>query len=297
MSPPESARRRTDPALSRNLRPSPFRRWSIHCYGDCVHHTSCREILTVYFKDNKNEAGHAGRSLRGGAVSLIARATNAAIQIGTVLFLARLLSPEDYGLVSMVAAFTGIAPGLVDLGTRDAVVQRSRISEGEVSALFWLTMVVGGGCALVVAACSPLIARFYGEPRLTSIALVSALIFVTSALACQHSALLRRAMKFRELGSIEVIANLISAAGAIAMALYGYHYWALVLRPLAMSLLLAIGVWLRCRWLPGKPAVTPAVKEMLKFGVHICGFSVSDFAGRSSDRIAIGYSSGAHALG
>jgi PST family polysaccharide transporter len=88
-----------------------------------------------------------------------------------VLFLARLLTPEDYGLVSMVVAFTGFAPILTDLGVRDAVTQRSRISHGEMTALFWFTMAVGVGFTLLVAASGPLVARFYGEPRLTMIVL------------------------------------------------------------------------------------------------------------------------------
>jgi polysaccharide transporter, PST family len=253
--------------------------------------------LSVYFKDNEIEAGHARRSLHGGAVAIVARGLNALVQIGSVLFLARLLSPEDYGLVSMVAAITGFAPGMIDLGTRDAVVQRKRITEGEVSALFWITLGLGCGCALLVAACSPLIARFYGEPRLTMITIVSATIFVTSALMSQPYALLRRAMKFMELGAIETGANVLSAGGAITMAFCGLHYWALVLRPVAQTLLVAVGVWLACRWIPPKPTMTQGVKEMLKLGLNSAGFTMTDFGARSSDRIAIGYRSGAKALG
>ena len=253
--------------------------------------------MNDYFGDNKVEPDHGRRSLRSGVVSIVARAVNTLIQVGSVLLLARLLSPEDYGLVSMVAAITGFAPVLVDLGTRDAVAQRSRITEGEVSALFWITMGLGCGFALLIAACSPLIARFYNEPRLTMIALVSALTFVMSALTCQHYALLRRAMKFHELGMIEIASNLISAGCAITMAFYGFQYWALVLRPITTNFLVAVGVWLRCRWLPVKPTMTPGVKEMLKLGLNITGFTMTDFTGRSGDKVAIGYRSGAMALG
>ena len=253
--------------------------------------------MSGYFSDNRIEASHGRRSLRSGAVVIFARSLTALIQVGSVLFLARLLSPEDYGLVSMVSALTGYAPLLISLGTLDAVVQRARIEEKEISALFWINVALGCGLALLMVACSPLIARFYGEPRLTMIAVVSALTFVASALTCQHYALLRRAMKFQELAAMEVAANLLSAVSAITMAFYGFGYWALVLRPLIMYFLLAIGVWLRCRWLPPKPAMTAGVKEMLKIGLGITGFTITDFVGRSSDRIAIGYRSGAIALG
>jgi PST family polysaccharide transporter len=114
----------------------------------------------VFFGDNLTEDGHGRRALRSGAVSIAARSVNAVIQIGSVLCLARLLSPEDYGLVGMVGAVTGFAPILVDLGSRDAIVQRARITQRDVSALFWITQLVGLGFALAVAASGPLISRF-----------------------------------------------------------------------------------------------------------------------------------------
>jgi PST family polysaccharide transporter len=253
--------------------------------------------VTVFFADNQIVDGHARRALRSGAVSIVARSANAVIQIGSVLGLARLLSPEDYGLVGMVAAITGFAPVLVDLGSRDAIVQRTKIAEGEVSALFWMTQIFGFGCAVLVACSGPTIARFYGEPRLTLIAVVSSLTFITSALTAAHYALLRRAMMFHELGVAEVAANLISALLALTVALYGFHYWALVLRPIAATFFLAAGVWFQCRWIPPRPTVTPAVKSMVRFGLNVTGFTMTDFVGKSSDRIAIGYRIGAAGLG
>ena len=253
--------------------------------------------MDAYFGENKPQQGHSERSLRGGAVSVAARGINAVVQIGSVLFLARLLSPVDYGLVGMVTAFTGFAPVLVDMGTRDAIAQRAHISRGEVSALFWITIALGLGFALVTAACGPLLARFYGEPRLTMIVLASSLTFVANALTVQHSGLLRRALMFRDLALLEIGANVISAVGAIAAAIWGFGYWALVVRPIATPLLFAAGVWLRCRWIPGRPAMTAAVKETLKFGLNITGFCMTDFAGRSGDRVAIGYRAGAASLG
>ena len=241
--------------------------------------------------------GHGRRSLQGGAISLAARAINAVVQVGSILLLARLLSPEDYGLVSMVAAITGFAPLLVDLGTRDAVVQRPGLSKGEVSALFWITIAMGSGFALIVAASGPFISRFYGEPRLTAIALLSSTTFLTVALTCQHQALMRRAMMFRELAVIDIVANVFGAGIAIAMAFYGFKYWALVVRPIVTNLLVAIGVWSSCRWFPQRPDISAGVKEMLKFGANLTGFSFFDFLGRNGDRVAIGNRYGAIGLG
>jgi PST family polysaccharide transporter len=254
--------------------------------------------MSVYFNDHSTEADHGRRSLRSGAVVVGARVLVICIQVLTVLILARLLSPEDYGLVAMVTAITAFAPMLVSLGTPDPVVQRAHITEKEISALFWISVAFGSGVAALMAASGPLIARFYGEPRLTSIASVSALTFVVSALSSQHNTLLRRAMKFKDLAAVEVCSNLLAAVGAIAMALYGLEYWALVLRPLLTTSFIALGSWLRCRWVPGRPAMSVGAKAMLRQGLHCTGFFITDYiAGYSSDRIMIGYRSGPVQLG
>lgn len=253
--------------------------------------------LSEYFGENKVEVGHGRRSLRSGVVSIIARGLNALIQVGSVLCLARLLTPEDYGLVGMVLAVTGFAPVLVNLGTPDAVAQRSKIEKGEVSALFWITLFVGIASTLMIAAAGPLIARFYNEPRLAQITLASSLTFLMVGLHSQHYALMRRAMKFEELAVIDVTTNVLSAAIAIGMALAGFAYWALVLRPVTLNFFLAAGVWLRCGWVPRKPEFTRGVRGMLKLGANITGFTLTDFVGKSSDRVVIGYRNGAASLG
>jgi PST family polysaccharide transporter len=253
--------------------------------------------MSSYFDDHSVTPDHGRRSLRAGAVVLSARVLIIIIQLLTFLILARVLSPEDYGLVGMVTAITVFAPLLVSLGTPDAVVGRARITEREISALFWISIAVGCSATLMMAVCAPLIARFYGDPRLIWIAAVSALTFIMSALYCQHNTLLRRAMKFKELAAVEVAANLLSSGAAITMALYGLQYWALVLRPVLLSSFIALGVWALCPWVPGRPVMSGNAKEMLRKGLQIAGFVVFDYIAGSTDRIAIGYRSGPTLLG
>ena len=253
--------------------------------------------MSVYFDETKLREDLGRRSLRSGAISMGARAVIAVAQIGPLLVLARLLTPEDYGLVAMVAALTGFAPALVDFGTRDAVVQRAGVTEGEVSALFWFNALVGCAFALAVSASGPVIAAFYGEPRLAAIALVSSLTFVLLALAAQHQALLRRAVMFRQIATIDVAANVASAVVAVAMAYSGFGYWALVVRPVAMASVTAAGSWWYSGWRPRRPVVTRGVKEMVAFGLNLSGFVLTDFVGRNSDRVAVGRGLGVRTLG
>jgi polysaccharide transporter, PST family len=253
--------------------------------------------MSDYFGENKPSGDFKGRSLRGGVISLGARAVNALVQVASVIVLARLLSPEDYGLVSMVSAIVGIAPLLIDLGTRDAVIQQPHITRGEMSTLFWMTFGLGCLFAVLVAASGPLIVGFYGEPRLAVVAAVSSLSLFGMSLGYQHQALMRRAMMYHELAVIDIIGNLVATVVAIAMAFRGWAYWSLVVRPVISSIVTTFCVWWKCRWLPGKPAFTNGVKQMLNFGLHWIGFSGIDFAGKFGDRIAIGYASGAAGLG
>jgi PST family polysaccharide transporter len=113
----------------------------------------------------------------------------------------------------------------------------------------------------------------------------------------QHYALMRRGLMFEQLVAIETVANVLSAVAVIGAALAGAGYWALVIRPVLSPLLLSAGVWLRSRWIPGRPTMTSGVKETLRFGLNVTGFCMTDFAGRSADRVAIGYRIGASGLG
>jgi PST family polysaccharide transporter len=250
-----------------------------------------------YFGENKTYAGLGRASARSGVVLVAARGINVFVQIATTVLLARLLSPDDFGLVAVITALVAFAPTLIDLGTTDASTQRERITHSEVSALFWLNVAIGGLFTVVFAGASGIIASFFGEPALVGIALASSLTFIMTAASVQHYALLRRAMEFRRVAAIDMAANLTSSVVAVAMALRGWGYWALVAKPLLTLALVAAGAWISCPWLPGRPRFTPDVTAMVRFGLGITGFTVTDTVVRSADRLAIGYFYGAAPLG
>lgn len=254
--------------------------------------------MSVQLQDEKLEKSEfSKKSLHSGAISILAQATNTAVQIGTTICLARLLVPEDFGLVAMVSALTGFANVLMDLGTRDAAVQRPQITQEELSTLFWLTTGLGALFTGVVLAAAPLIGEFYQEERLVKIAQFWGLTFVITALSCQHAALLRRQLMFQKIALIEVAANVLGAVGAIGMALSDSGYWALVIRPLITACVMLILIWSNCRWLPGWPAFSKGVRETVKFGLHITGFTATDYLAKAADRVGLGYTVGARELG
>ena len=250
-----------------------------------------------YFAANKPYAGLGRKALHSGVTFVAARGLNIFMQVASTVLLARLLSPHDFGLVAIVLALTGFGPMLIDLGTSEASTQKTVITPVETSALFWLNVAIGGALTVLLAGGSGFIASLFGEPALAGIALLSSLSFILAAISIQHYALMRRAMQFRHIAIIDISTNVIGSIVAVVMAFTEWRYWALAAKPIVTSGLAAVAVWVSCPWIPGRPRLTPEVKESIRFGIGVAGFTVTDTLSRSADRLALGYFYGAGPLG
>jgi Polysaccharide biosynthesis protein len=118
------------------------------------------------------------------------------LRVGCLMVLARLLGPKDFGLVGMVAAFTGLLVCFRDFGLSAAAVQRDTVTKEQLSTLFWVNIAFGALLALIVVAMAPAIAAFYQEPQLFGVTTVLALGFLFNSAGVQHAALLQRQMRF-----------------------------------------------------------------------------------------------------
>jgi len=210
------------------------------------------------------------------------------IQMTSTVVLARLLTPQDFGLIAMVTAITGFVMMFKDMGLSMATVQKAEINHDQISTLFWINVTLSIGVMLVTAALAPAIAWFYGEPRLTWITLALAGAFIFGGLTIQHQALLRRNMRFGTLALIGIIGQLAGIVAAIIAAFYGAGYWALVLMQLATAITGAIAVWVACGWRPGLPVRRSGVRAMLAFGGNLTGFNFMNYFARNADNLLIG---------
>ena len=154
------------------------------------------------------------RTIRGGLARLSAQAANFILRAGSLVVLARLLSPKDFGLVGMVTAFTGVLSLFRDFGLSSAAIQHATVTEEQISTLFWINMFVGALLGLLAVAMAPVIAAFYHEPRLFSVTVVLAAGFLFNAAGVQHSALLQRQMRFTALAVIGVVSLIVGCVVA-----------------------------------------------------------------------------------
>ncbi len=250
-----------------------------------------------YLKTDHLQADLGARTARGGAVTVASHSLRFVVTIAATSVMARLLSPTDYGLIGMVAFFTNFVAMFKDLGLSIATIQKSEVSNDQVSTLFWVNVGFSVAITVLTIALSPLIAWFYGDPRLTAITAVTAFGFVIGGLTVQHEALLRRQMRFFALVVTFLAATIIGYVVGIFMAWRGFSYWALVGSQLALLVANTIGVWLVCRWRPGLPKRNSGVRSMIAFGRNFTGFSIINYFSRNLDNVLLGRFWGANELG
>jgi PST family polysaccharide transporter len=220
-----------------------------------------------------------------------------AIQMIATIVLARLLKPEDFGLMAMVMAFSILLQNFGMRGFTEATIQSEELDHRKVSTLFWIHIGISVLLALGFMAFSPVLAWLYKEPRLVWIAVAISANFILFALATQHMALLTRNMRFWNVAAVEIGANILSVTIAILFALNGGEYWSLVARRVSQPLGWVILAWLLCRWIPGLPALGTGVKKMVKFGINTYGNFTVNYVTRNLDKVLIGWKHGSQSLG
>ena len=237
------------------------------------------------------------RTIRGGAITLVAQGMRVFLNLGSTVVLARLLTPRDYGLIAMATAVTGFVEILRDGGLSLATVQSDRISLEQLSTLFWLNAGLGAALTLVGLGLAPLIALFYGEPRLAGIAAALAISFLVGGIAVQHQALLRRDMRFTTLAVIDLCSLGGGIALAVGLAALGAGSWSLVGMTLGSVSLNTAAVWLVVSWRPGRFHSYASVRTMLGFGGSILAVRFVHSFIRSTPSILLGWYWGAVSVG
>ncbi|MBN9075603.1 MAG: lipopolysaccharide biosynthesis protein [Rhizobiales bacterium 65-79] len=240
---------------------------------------------------------HFGRvALRGSLMTGVSQAVRIGVQFVSVAVLARLLAPQDFGLVAAVGPVVAFVGLFQNLGLQQAVVQRSGIDKDQLNRMFWVMTAVGLSCTVVVLLISPAIAWFYGDPRMRNIAILAGLPLLIGSMAGLPLSLLNRRLRFGQLAMLDAASAVLGFLLAAAAAWRGLGYWSLLIGSAASAAITLAGAWRCSRWTPGPPDFR-IDRDILSFGANLTGFNLVNFFARNLDNILIGKYSGTVELG
>jgi len=240
----------------------------------------------------------ARKTVSGAAINIAVTVTKTALQFVIVLpILARVLTPEDFGLVAMAMAFVAFFTMFNDLGISVALVRADDPSPEFWSSAFWTNLALGVLLTLFVLAAAPLIAGFFAEP------IVEPLVRGLSSILLMHCAFLvpmawlQRSFRFRTIAMIDLTATILSAIVAVWLGLNGFGVWSLVWQQIALYLVKVIG-GLICHRAPLRLVYkADEIIRVLPFSLGLTGTAFVAFVNRNTDNILIGRFLGSAALG
>lgn len=250
-----------------------------------------------YFNSDHVKADLKKHAMRGAGATVFSGAISFLIQFLGTIILARLLTPDDFGLIAMITAFSLLLQNFGLNGFTEAVIQKENLTHKMMSTLFWLNALISFCIMLLFMISSPIIAAFYSEQRLIPITIGIAFSIFASGLSTLHMAILRRNMQFYLVSGIAVSARAVSVFLAIILAWAGWGYWALVVNTVAYPFSAAIGAWYYCHWRPGEPGKIKDIMSMLKYAIHTYGNFTLNYFARNIDKLLVGWRYGAEYLG
>jgi O-antigen/teichoic acid export membrane protein len=230
-------------------------------------------------------------------VSVAAQAANFVTQIGSVVILARLLTPADFGVVTMVTTFSLLFRSFGMNGFTELIMQREKFSHSLASNLFWINLGIGTVLTLAFASSGPLLAHFYHNSAVAQVSEGMSLTIGIGCLGWIHLGLLQRAMHFRIAAMISFAGQLVLVIVSIAAAIAGWQYWALVWGSVAQSVFTVAAAWLMCRWIPSWPERASGTGTGFKFAMSVYAHFAFSYSTRNTDNLLVGWRYGAQALG
>lgn len=185
------------------------------------------------------------------------------------IFLARLLSPEEYGIVGMLAIFTLIANNLQESGFGVALINVKDIKHEDYNSVFWFNVIVSILLYIILFLSAPLIADFFHQPRLTDLSRFLFIAFIFAALGISPNAKLVRALKMKEKAIISLSALVVSGTVGVTMAFKGYSYWSLAAQQVLYNVVICIGRYSFAHWWPTLNINFGPVKRMFAFSYKV----------------------------
>jgi O-antigen/teichoic acid export membrane protein len=237
------------------------------------------------------------KTAKGVLWSSIERFSVQGIMFVVMIIMARLLTPNDYGLVGMLSVFIAISQSLIDSGFSQALIRKQDRTEVDNSTVFYFNIVVGIVLYLILFVCAPLISDFYNEPELTQVMRVVGIVLILNSLCIVQRALLTVNLNFRVQAKASLSAALISGIVGIATAYNGMGVWAIVFQQLTSYVINSALLWYFSKWAPKLVYSWKSFKELFSFGSKLLASGLIDTFYTNMYQLVIGKVFSASALG
>lgn len=229
--------------------------------------------------------------------SLIERFGTQGVQFLVMLVMARLLSPNDYGVVGMLVVFVAIAQAFVDGGFSQALIRKKDRTEVDNSTVFYFNIVVSVLLYLIFYLFAPCVSKFYNMPTLTPFMRVICLSIIINAFGVVQRALFNANIDFKAQAKASLIAIVISGAIGITLAFRGFGPWALVWQQLSNLVVNTLFLWIYSEWRPILAYSWKSFNELFSFGSKLLATSLLNAIYNNIQTIVIGKLYAAKSLG
>jgi O-antigen/teichoic acid export membrane protein len=230
--------------------------------------------------------------------NFINQAGNQGVNFFFSIFLARILGPEDYGLIAMVSVFTGFIGVFVDFGFGAAAVQRDHVSEKEWSTIFISNFIIGAVLVILLFFIAPIIGEFYQITELIQITRIIGLGFLISSLSIVLQNKLIKEINFKAISIVSIISSMFSGLIGIILAYNNFGVYSLVGQRISNYLLNFIGLWIANKfWIPKIFFSISFIKNLFNFSFYIFLSGLLNYSTRNLDNLVIGKSLGDKSLG
>ena len=237
------------------------------------------------------------KTQKGLVWSFIERFATQGVQFVFGIILARLLSPDDYGIIAMPLVFLALAQCIIDSGFSSALIRKPELSEEDLSTAFYFNIGVGVVCYLTLFFTSPLIAVFYNTPILSDLLKVTALATLFNPLCAVQQAILTRKIDFKTQAIVSLSGAIVSGIVGLAMAYSGFGVWSLVCQQVGGYLIRSVLLWMLSGWKPKKTWSWDSFHYLWGFGSKMLGSGLLDTAYNNIYPIVIGKFFSANDLG
>jgi teichuronic acid exporter len=190
------------------------------------------------------------------------------------IFLARMLSPNEFGLLGMITIFISVAQVFVDSGLSQSLIRKQNCVSDDYSTIFWVNQIIGLLSYIIIWICAPVIANFYGKPELVNLTRVSSLAILIGSFTLIQQTILIKEIDFKTLTKSSTLGTLFSGIASLLFAYWGYGVWSLVWRTIINQFIRSAVIWNHNKWRPKLFFNKQILKEHFGFSSNILLISI-----------------------